>query len=191
VLSHVAVVAEDEEGRERKRGRGGGPLLVPSCSVISPLEQGSIDGGLGGRKVFKTKAVDKVVVEEKEAVGVLTTSGIDFIRFRLLHEDPRYHAHVRCIFQDLPPVRAHVHFGQKSANQFDISETQNSTDGPSNDGGVHGVCPSSATSCVFRTISAHIEPQLSCGPTDVILTRRSRLSRAFKKTNSPIANFAA
>jgi hypothetical protein len=66
----------------------------------------------------------------------------------------RYHAHVCCIFQDPPPVRAHVHFGQKSANQFDISETQNSTDGPSNDGGVHGVCPSSATSCVFRTISA-------------------------------------
>ena len=58
----------------------------------------------------------------------------------------------------------------------------------------HGVCSSSATSCVFRTISAHIEAQLSYGPTDctdVILTRRSRLSRAFKKTNSPIANFAA
>lgn len=78
----------------------------------------------------------------------------------------RYHAHVCCIFQDPPPVRAHVHFGQKSANQFDISETQNSTDGPSNDGGRHGVCSSSATSCVFRTISAHIEAQLSYGPTD-------------------------
>ena len=32
-ISHVAVVAEDEEGRELKRGRGGVPLLVPSCAL--------------------------------------------------------------------------------------------------------------------------------------------------------------
>jgi len=88
----VAVVAEDEEGRERKRGRGGGteegspsssPLAALSLLWTRVLLSEDWKEGL-----FKTKAVDKVVVVEEEAVEVITTSGIDFIRFRLLHENP-------------------------------------------------------------------------------------------------------
>ena len=82
-ISHVAVVAEDEEGRERKRGRGGGteegspsssPLAALSLLWTRVLLSEDWKEGL-----FKTKAVYKVVVGKRVLYHVHITKDCVFV----------------------------------------------------------------------------------------------------------------